>query len=323
MKRALKVAGSLVGVLVVVVAAVYAWVSFAANRAYARTVAVHEVDFPVPFPLDSAEMAALGAEAGSADSVAMARAVERGRHLVDARYGCRACHGEDFGGGVMIDAPPIGRLLGPNLTGGTGGVTAAYGPPDWDRIVRHGIGADGTPTAMPAEDFQRMSDRELSDIVAFLGTVPPVDNEVPPVSLGPIGKLLIATGAIGPAYDRIAEHQAPHAPHPPAAEASVAFGRHLAAVCTGCHREDLSGGPIAGGDPSWVPAANLTPHADGLERWTLADFTAALRDGVRPDGSRIRAPMDELTAYGQRMTDVELEALWTYLRSLPAMATPE
>ena len=31
-------------------------------------------------------------------------------------------------------------------------------------------------------------------------------------------------------------------------------GKHLVQVCTGCHRSNLSGGPVPGGDPKWPPA---------------------------------------------------------------------
>ena len=69
-----------------------------------------------------------------------------------------------LGGGVMVDAFPIGRLLGPNLTGGAGGRTRTYTAADWDRAVRHGILPDGRPSVMPAEDYRLMSDQELADV---------------------------------------------------------------------------------------------------------------------------------------------------------------
>ena len=98
-------------------------------------------------------------------------------------------------------------------------------------------------------------------------------------------------------------------------------GKHLAGICTGCHRENLAGGPIIGGDPSWVPARNLTPHAQGLASWTYDQFVNAMRNATRPDGSPIQPPMALITPYAQRMTDVELQALWNYLRSVPAQPT--
>ena len=162
MKLVLKVLGALLLLIALSGGGFFAW----ASTASARTIATHTVDFPIPFPLDAGEAAGLGDE--EAGVLAFERAVERGRHLVAARYVCSECHGVDMGGGVMIDAPVIGRIFGPNLTGGSGSRVTSFTPADWDRIVRHGMLADGRPAAMPAEDFQRMSDQELSDIVAYI-----------------------------------------------------------------------------------------------------------------------------------------------------------
>ncbi len=82
----------------------------------------------------------------------------------------------------------------------------------------------------------------------------------------------------------------PHLSHPPDA-GSAEFGRHLASVCIGCHGPDFSGGPIAGGDPSWPQASNLTPDATGLKGWTYDQFVAALAQSQRPDGTALRPPM--------------------------------
>jgi hypothetical protein len=77
-----------------------------------------------------------------------------------------------------------------------------------------------------------------------------------------------------------------------------------------------------GGDPSWPPARNLTPHADGLAGWTLDDFRRVLFQATRPDGTPIRAPMDAMVPFAENMTDVEIEALWAYLQSAPPAPTP-
>lgn len=106
---------------------------------------------------------------------------------------------------------------------------------------------------------------------------------------------------------------------PPPAEVSLEFGGHLAKVCVGCHREDYSGGPMPGGDPGWPPAANLTPHEDGLKGWTTDDVVRAFREGVRPDGSAIDPAMPWSTL--GKMTDVELQALGTYLLALEPRPT--
>ena len=320
MKLVLKIFASLVLVVLLLGTGGYAWAKGKSAALLGRTIETHAADFPVPFPLDSVEVAEAALTPEQADARALERALERGRHLVESRYSCTECHGQNFGGGTMVDDRMIGRLLGPNITAGEGGKTAAYTVADWDRIVRHGIRPDGTPAAMPSGDFQGMSDRELSDVIAYIRSVPPVDAEVPPVTLGPLGAVLVATGKIPLSADLIRDHAGPHAALPPAEEANVEFGRHLANVCTGCHGQDLTGGKIPGGDPSWPAAANLTPLGDGLGGWSYEQFAAALREAKRPDGTPLRAPMNGVTAYTARMTETELEALWMYLRSLPPTA---
>lgn len=319
MKKLLKILVSLTALVVVLSGAAYVWASAATSRKLARTYTVHAVDFPVPFPLSDAEAAEI--PEADREQVARERAIERGRHLLRSRYTCAECHSQDFGGGTMIDAPIMGRILAPNLTKGRGSRTASYRPADWDRIVRHGVLPDGRPAAMPSEDFQLMSDQELSDIVAYLDSLPPVDRQMPAPAWGPIGKLLIATGRLTLAPERVASHDAAHAISPPETDATVEFGRHMAGACMGCHRENYAGGPIVSGDPAWPPARNLTPHAEGIAGWTYEQFVRAMRDGVRPDGTAIRPPMTLMIPYAQQIKDVEMQALWTFLQSLPPTAT--
>jgi mono/diheme cytochrome c family protein len=319
MKTLLKVLASLLGLVILLAGAAYVWASVATSRKLAQTYAVHALDFPVPFPLSGEDATAV--PEGDRARVAMERAVERGRHLLQSRYACAECHGQNFGGGTMIDAPVMGRILGPNLTSGRGGRISSYRAADWDRIVRHGVLPDGRPAAMPSEDFQLMSDQELSDIVAYIKSVPAVDHEVPAPTWGPIGKLLIATGRLPLAAERVASRGNTHPLNPPPTDASVEFGRHLAGGCMGCHRENYAGGPILSGDPSWPAARNLTPHAEGLSNWTYDQFVRAMRDGVRPDGAALKPPMTLITPYAKKITDVEMQALWKFLQSLPPTAT--
>ena len=319
-KKLLKTAGVLVAILFLAGAGVYIWASIATNRVLAQTFETHQVDFPIPFPIDPAEVSAMGLTDDAARQLSHTRAVERGKHLVAARYTCTACHAANFGGGVMVDAFPIGSLLAPNLTLGKGSRTADFKPRDWDRIVRHSVLQDGHGAVMPSEDFQHMSDQELSDIVSYIRSLPPVDNTVPKSRFGPLGKVLVATGKIRLSAFSIDSHTAPHPVRPPEEAVSTEFGKHLASVCVGCHGPDFSGGPIAGGDPSWPPARNLTPDATGLKGWTYDQFVNAVANSQRPDGTALRAPMSMMSAYGASMKDVERRALWAYLQSLPPVS---
>ncbi len=66
----------------------------------------------------------------------------------------------------------------------------------------------------------------------------------------------------------------------------------------------------------WPPAPNLTPDPEtGLGPWSQDEFFRALREGKRPDGSSIDPVMPWRNT--AEMTDLELGAIWAYLRSLP------
>jgi mono/diheme cytochrome c family protein len=323
MATVLKIAGLLIAALVVFVGGGFFWASSTAKSILEETYSAHAIELDVPTSLTAAELAELGDDADpkAIEELARERAIERGKHLVSARYGCMDCHGENFGGGVMVDDPAMGSLLGPNLTLGEGSVTREYAAADWDRIVRHGIRKDGRPALMPSEDFVKMSDRELSDVITYIRSLPPVDNAVPESSLGPVGKIMLATGKLRLSVHAVTDHEAAHAADPPPAGETLEFGAHIAQVCTGCHRADLQGGPIVQGPPDWAPARNLTPHEDGLAGWTFEQFDSAMRKGVRPNGEALKAPMSIMTPYAANMTETEMKALWLYISSIEAKPT--
>lgn len=244
----------------------------------------------------------------------------RGRHLATAIGKCVDCHGPDLGGRLFIDAgPAIGELYATNLTGGKGGVARAYTDADLERAIRHGVRPDGTPLRfMPAEEFNAMSDDDLEALLGYLRSLPPVDREPGRTRLGPLGRVLYLAGKFPLLAAERIDQRAPHTrTFTPAPTAE--YGRYLARIggCTGCHGEDLAGGPIPGTPPDIPPAQNLTPA--GIGSWTEQDFVRALREGKRPDGSAINPFMP--WTYTAQMTDDEIRAVWLYLRSVPPRVT--
>jgi cytochrome c5 len=318
LKKVLKVIVALVGVLLIAALGGFGWASLKASSRLSQKFESHRVEIPLPYPLDEKDGEANG---GDVAAVAMERAVARGKHLVEARYGCNVCHGANFAGGVMIEDAAIGSLRGPNITSGKGSRAAGYTMADWDRIVRHGIKPDGSPAVMPSEDFFKMTDHELSDVVAFVKSHPPVDVEVPRPTFGPVGKFLLALGRFPVSAESHPNHMASHVERPPEATETAQFGEHIAAICTGCHRPNLAGGPMLFGPPDWPPAANLTPHETGLKSWTFPDFEKVLTTGTKRDGTKVRDPMILIVPAGQKMTPTERKALWAYLTSLRALET--
>ena len=61
-------------------------------------------------------------------------------------------------------------------------------------------------------------------------------------------------------------------------------------------------------------ASNLTPT--GIGQWAESDFTRAMRQGKRPDGSTID-PFMPWEVF-RKMSNDDLHTLWLYLRSVPA-----
>ena len=233
-------------------------------------------------------------------------------------WGCADCHTADFGGEMFIDAPPFGRIPAPNLTAGVGGVGGAYDDEDWARAVRHGIKPDGTPLLiMPSTHYSGLSNEDLGRIVAHLRSTAPIDREHPARTLGPIGRMLVATGLLPVPADAI-DHERSEYTAPPRA-ATVEYGAYLGSGCSGCHGEDLTGGPAL--EPDTPAPPNLTPHlTDGIGSWRVDDLRRALREGRRPDGTvlALQMPWPGLA----RLEDDEIEAIWLYLSSVPALPDP-
>lgn len=255
-------------------------------------------------------------EPGTVAIPAGAEALRAGAHLTVVR-GCVDCHGADLGGTVFIDEQPMARLTASNLTRGRGGVGERYSDTDWVRAIRNGVAPDGRPLLfMPSHEFHPLGDEDVGALVAYLKSLPAVDRDLPASSVGPVGRALFLAGELPLIPAEMIDHKAPRS-LPPAKGATAEYGGYLATGCTGCHGPGFSGGKIPGTPPDWVPAANITPDpATGIGGWTERDFFRAMREGKRPDGSDLD-PIMPWKGLGQ-MTDMELQAIWAYLRTVPA-----
>src|SRR6478672_5573314 len=258
MRRPLKILGWIVGVVLVLAIGATGIARVVAGRRYSRHWTTHDASFPIPFPLSAAQLEVLreqrlAAGAPSDDplsgvdlaAAALSRAIARGEHLVKTRVTCNGCHAADLGGGVLIDQTFVGYWAPPNLTSGSGSVTRGFSAADWDRAVRHGVRHTGQSSSMPSTEFVNLSDHELSDIVAYIESRPPVDRASKPIGIGPVFSFVVAFGADTlPAF--AIDHQKAHPVEPPVEAASVELGAHIAQVCSGCHGPHLSGGKVAG-----------------------------------------------------------------------------
>ncbi|MDO9712753.1 c-type cytochrome [Paracraurococcus lichenis] len=109
-------------------------------------------------------------------------------------------------------------------------------------------------------------------------------------------------------------------------------GRYLveiAAYCAACHGTrgldgrivvgmELAGGRVMSERGFRAVAPNITPDPEtGVGRWTDSELATAIREGRRPDNSRIGPPMPVELYRGLSNTDVS--AMVAYLRSVPAI----
>jgi len=293
MRRALKWLGYLVGglfaVILLAVGTVYAITSMKLGKTYEASVA------PVAVPTDAASLA-------------------RGQHLVESVGKCQACHGDDYSGKAVFDAPVFATLTSSNLTSGKGGVGGSYKDEDWVRSIRYGVGRDAKPLLfMPSEAFYHFNDRDLGAIISYLKTLAPADQKIEPKkSVGPIGRTvyLLTDFPLIPAA--LVPRDKPRAKDVPEG-VTAEYGKYLAVTggCTSCHGANLSGGNKV----EELVTPNLTPGGD-LGKWTEADFTTAIRTGRRPDGRILSAVMP--WPYMKGLTDDELRVMWMYSHSVPA-----
>jgi mono/diheme cytochrome c family protein len=287
-------AGTLVLLALLMAAGVYGFSTAGVRRTYAVT------DSKLVIPTDSASIA-------------------WGRHLAIAIGKCVDCHGPDLAGTKMIDDPAFGSISSSNLTSGKGGIGSTYSDEDFVRALRHGVRPDGTPLlVMPSQEYTHMTDTDMASLVAYLRTLPPVDKEKAQTRIGPLARALYVAKLLPLVPAQLIDHKV-------TTRQSVAvgptreYGAYLARIggCQGCHGENLSGGEMKGHPPGTPPAANLTPA--GLGKWTIEDFTRALRQGTRPDGKPINPLMPFV--YTAQMSDDEIAAVWAYLQSIPAVET--
>src|SRR5690606_29747045 len=139
-----------------------------------------------------------------------AASIAEGERLVAIRA-CGDCHGQDFSGGPFLEDAALGTIYAANLTGGENSPTQDYTAADWDRAIRHGVDEEGKPLwIMPSTDYYRLTNRDLEKIIAYLESLPAVDQSepYPEPKTGPLGTMLVATGQL-PFAAALIDHTAP------------------------------------------------------------------------------------------------------------------
>lgn len=227
--------------------------------------------------------------------------VAEGRRLATVRGCMDGCHGKNGEGAVFFEQAGVARLAAPNLTS----AARRYSDEDLVRIIRDGLRPDGRSVlVMPSSIFAGLTEEDLGRIVAFLRSLRPIDGVEDGVSLGPIGRLALATGQ----FKTTAEFVATDRPPPPARSPTGERGRYLAhTICGECHNSDLSGSS----NPDFT-----SPDLRVVAAYTRPDFVRLIRTGVATGGRELGLMRYRAQHNLYLLTDAEIDDLYEYLHGL-------
>ncbi len=256
--------------------------------------------------------------------------VERGSYLVNGVLTCGNCHTPRGSGGVFAmdrqlsggpqewDTPTF-KVKGSNITPDRETGIGSWSDADVRRAVVDGVRPDGKQLApiMPYGFYKVFTPGDLDAVVAYLGSVAPVNNKVQ-----------------APVYKAAMHADIPPGAENPAASADLSdpvkrgFYQVTIGHCMECHsprvngRSDLVNGLGKGGEEFKGPwgvsvSRNITSHREnGIGTWTDAEIKRAITQGIRKDGTPLKPPMG-YPLYA-RMTDADLNDVVAYLRTVPA-----
>ncbi len=256
--------------------------------------------------------------------------IERGRYLA-ILSDCSSCHtvpggSQPFAGGRPIETP-FGNIVAPNITPDLETGIGSWSEDQFDAAVRKGMRRDGSRLypAMPYNAYTKMSRDDVLAIRAYLNTVAPVHNAVVANTLPFPFNIRAAMRVWNTLYFTEGDFH-------PDPKQSVEWNRGAYLVdgpghCGACHTpKTFLGGDktdqyLKGGYLQGWSAPDITNDARlGMGTWSKQDLISYLKSGH----NRVTAatgPMGEVvTLSTAHMTDPDLDAIATYLKSLPGKA---
>jgi mono/diheme cytochrome c family protein len=266
-------------------------------------------------------------------SLANASMVKRGEYL--ARAGdCVTCHtangGREFAGGFAIRLP-FGTLYSTNITPDMETGIGNYSDADFLNAMHRGIRRDGRPLypAMPYASYAYMTDADAFAIKAFLFSLKPVHARARANTLAfPFNhrRLIALWSWLFNANTRFE----PNADRSPAWNRGAYIAEALA-HCGECHsprtlafsiddRRKFAGALTAG----WKAYNITSDRATGIGGWSDADLLDYLAQGHAAGHGTASGAMGEAVDNGfAGMTQDDLRAIVAYVRSVPAIASPD
>ncbi|HEU0150154.1 MAG TPA: cytochrome c [Bradyrhizobium sp.] len=266
-------------------------------------------------------------------SLAQADPVARGEYLARAAD-CTACHttpsGKELAGGLGFKLP-FGTLYSTNITPDKDTGIGNYTDAEFIAAVRQGVRRDGARLypAMPYASYSYLTDDDVLAIKAYLFSVPAVRVAVPANTLAfPFNQRWAMLGwAV--VFNRDTRF-APNTAQPPEWNRGAYLVEALA-HCGECHtprnigfaldnRNKFAGAVAAG----WRAFDITSDKATGIGNWSDADLAAYLSAGHATGYGTASGPMGEAVDHSFRyLASEDIGAIVTYLRSVPAIASPD
>ena len=247
---------------------------------------------------------------------------------------CIACHkgngaGDSPSGGLGLDTP-FGTFRAPNITPDQRYGIGNWSESDLKRALREGIGKQGEYLfpAFPYPSFSKLSDGDISDLYAYLMTLPAAPTPSQPHALKwPFSwrPLLF--------FWRTLFFRPEEAPSRPVQDATWSRGNylvHAVAHCEECHTpRNVLGGlrkslAFAGnvGGPDGQNAPNISSDvATGIGAWSVADMEALLKTGLTPESDMVGSGMKAVVRGTSKLSDSDRHAMAVYLKTVPPIHT--
>ena len=258
-------------------------------------------------------------------------AVKDGAYLANAGD-CTSCHtvpgGKPFAGGLKM-ANQFGYLLTPNITPDMETGIGSYSKDDFFRVLHNGVNKKDQDLYpfMPYVSYTKVTREDSDKIYDYLRTIPAVSNSIKVNHLDFPFNIRSSMIVWRELFFKVGSYK-------PDPTQSAVWNRGAYLVeglghCSACHSprnlmgaietsKAFTGSTIDG----WY-ALNLTSNPlTGLGKWSAEDIARFLKTGSYQGTTTALGPMAEVVHNSTRkMTDADLLAMGTYLKSLPASSS--
>jgi alcohol dehydrogenase (quinone), cytochrome c subunit len=251
---------------------------------------------------------------------------------------CVSCHsipgGRAFTGGLKMGTP-LGVIYSTNITPDSETGIGSYTLADFQRAVRLGIAKDGRHLypAMPYPSYSKLSDADVAALYHFfMKQVPPahqanLKSEIPAV-LSFRWPLAMWNYFYAPSGSYVAK---------PGHDAAWNRGAYLVQAsghCGACHTprgigiqekslDESSPNYLAGAElDAWYAPSLRGDMRTGLGTWSKEDIVEFLKQGHNRIGTAFGSMTEAVNNSTSYLADSDINAIATYLKSLPA-ASPQ